>query len=199
MNRALSVLSKSTKAGRGAVKGTAISAWRRTAQRYLVPSFITSLIIYCRDRALVSLSSKVQFSSLIRFGKGSVVKSYSVIQTSGGRVTFGRNCAIGCFNLIAAGSADLVAGDHVRLGPHVTLIASSRQYRRKDRLIIEQGFADKGIRIGNDVLIGARVVLIDGSEIGDGAVIGAGSIVNGKVPAYSVVFGAPAKVIFWRR
>jgi acetyltransferase-like isoleucine patch superfamily enzyme len=190
---------ESAKAVRGAEKGRAMASWRRTAQRYLVPSLVSALMIYWRDRTLVSLSSKVQFSSLIRFGKGSVVKSYSIIQTSGGRVTFGRNCAIGSFNLIAAGSGDIVVGDHVRLGPHVTMMAGNRHYRRKDKLIIEQGFSDNGIRIGHDVLIGARAVLLDGCEVGDGAVIGVGSIVTGKVPAYAVVFGAPAKVIFWRR
>jgi acetyltransferase-like isoleucine patch superfamily enzyme len=199
MNPASSEPSKATTPVRGTEKGPAIAGWRRIAQRYLVPSLFSSLIIFWRDGALVSFSSKVQFSSLIRFGKGSVVKSYSVIQTSGGRVRFGRNCAIGSFNLIAAGSADVVAGDHVRLGSHVVVMATNRQYRRKDKLIIEQGFSDKGVRIGDDVLIGARAVLLDGCEIGDGAVIGVGSIVSGKVPAYAVVFGAPAKVVYWRR
>jgi acetyltransferase-like isoleucine patch superfamily enzyme len=182
-----------------AAHATALQSWRRTAQRYLLPSFIAALIIYWRDKALVSFSSRVQLSSLVRLGKGCVVKPYSVIQSSGGRVIFGRNCAVSSFNHIAAGRADIVIGDHVRMGPHVTIIGSTREYRRRDQLITEQGFADKGISIGSDVLIGARAVLVDGCEIGDGAVVGVGSIVNGKVPPYAIVFGAPAKVIFWRR
>jgi len=182
-----------------AAQASALQGWRRTAQRYLLPSFIAALIIYWRDKALVSFSARVQLSPLVRLGKGSVVKPYSIIQTSGGRVIFGKNCAVSSFNHIAAGRADVIFGDHVRMGPHVTIVGTTREYRRRDQLIIKQGYADKGIRIGNDVLIGARAVLVDGCEIGDGAVIGVGSVVNGRVPPYAIVFGAPAKVIFWRR
>ena len=178
---------------------TELPGWRRTAVRYLVPSLIATPFIYWRDGALVSFSSKVQLSSGVRLGKGTVVKRFSIIQTTGGRITFGKNCAIGAFNSIVAGRAEIVVGDHVRMGSHISFIASTRKYGRKDQLIVEQGFTDKGIRVGNDVLIGTRAVLLDGCEVGDGAVIGVGSIVSGKVPPYAVVFGAPAKVIFWRR
>ncbi len=171
----------------------------RTLQRYLVPSLLVSLIVLLRDGSMVSRASKVQLSKLVRFGRGTVVKPFTIIQTSGGKVTFGQNCAIGSFNHIAAGRADVLAGDNVRIGPHVTIVGSTREYRRRDRLITDQGYADKGIRIGSDVLIGARSVLVDGCQIGDGAVVGLGSIVTGNVPPYAVVFGAPAKVIFWRK
>lgn len=181
-------------------EGKALHKWIRTLQRYLFPSFVASLFIYLRDRAVVSTSSRVQVSGNVRLGRGTVVKPYSIIQASGGRVTFGRNCAVSSFNHISVGKdADLVVGDYVRIGPHVTIVATTREYSRKDKLIIEQGYRDKGIKIGNDVLIGAGAILLDGCEIGDGAVIGVGSVVSGKVPLYSVVFGSPAKVIFWRR
>ena len=170
----------------------------RTLGRYLVPRLVASLIIYFRDRAFVSASSNVQLSKLLRLGKGSVVKPYTIMQTSGGRITFGRNCAIGSFNHIAAGQADIVAGDDVRLGPHVTIVATTRIYGKKDQRIVDQGYADRGIRIGNDVLIGAGAILVDGCQVGDGAVIGVGSIVTGKVAPYSVVFGSPTRVIYWR-
>ncbi len=49
--------------------------------------------------------------------------------------------------------------------------------------------------IGNDVWIGARVVIIGGVTIGDGAIVGAGSIVTKDVAPYSVVAGNPARVI----
>jgi acetyltransferase-like isoleucine patch superfamily enzyme len=81
----------------------------------------------------------------------------------------------------------------------VTIVASTRNYRDKSRLVIEQGYADRGITIGDDVLIGAGAVLVDGCEIGEGAIVGVGSVVVGKVAPYAVVFGAPAKVIMWRQ
>ena len=171
----------------------------RVFQRYLIPGFVGSIYFWLRDRALVSPSANVQVTRRIRFGRGTVVKTTAIVHSSPGNIVVGADCAISSFDYITAGTADVVVGDNVRIGPHVSILGTTREYRRKDRLIVEQGFRDKGIKIGNDVLIGSHAVLVDGCEIGDGAVIGVGSVVTGKVEPYSVVFGAPAKVVFWRR
>lgn len=188
-----------TGAGRGAAVPKPQNPVLRTVQRYLIPAPLASMIIALRDHAYASWRSEVQVSNLVRFGAGTVIKPFAVVQSGGGQLQFGKNCAIGSFCYVAAGFADVIAGDHVRLGTHVSIIGSSREYRSRDKLIVDQGFRCKGIRIGNDVLIGSHAVLVDGCEIGDGAVIGAGSVVSGKIPEYSIVFGSPAKVIFWRR
>lgn len=52
--------------------------------------------------------------------------------------------------------------------------------------------------VGNDVWIGTRVIIMGGVKIGDGAVIGSGSIVTKDIPAYAVAVGTPAKVIRYR-
>ncbi len=52
--------------------------------------------------------------------------------------------------------------------------------------------------IGNDVWVGARVTLVNGGKIGDGAVILAGSVVTKDVPDYAIVGGVPAKIIKYR-
>ena len=51
------------------------------------------------------------------------------------------------------------------------------------------------ILIGNDVWIGTNVIVLGGTTIGDGAVIGAGSVVTKNVPPYAIVVGSPARVI----
>ena len=56
----------------------------------------------------------------------------------------------------------------------------------------------KRVVVGNDVWIGVRTMVMGGVKIGDGAVIGAGSIVTKDVPPYAVVAGVPAKVIRFR-
>ncbi|MBY7733841.1 CatB-related O-acetyltransferase [Francisella philomiragia] len=56
----------------------------------------------------------------------------------------------------------------------------------------------ENINIGNDVWIGANVLVIDGVNIGSGAIIAAGSVVTKDVPPYAVVGGVPAKVIKFR-
>jgi virginiamycin A acetyltransferase len=54
------------------------------------------------------------------------------------------------------------------------------------------------IRIGNDVWIGGNAVVLGGVRIGDGAIIGAGSVVTKEVPAYAIVGGNPARIIKYR-
>ena len=49
--------------------------------------------------------------------------------------------------------------------------------------------------VGNDVWIGQNAVILPGTRIGDGAIIGASSVVAGEVAPYTVVAGNPARVI----
>lgn len=56
----------------------------------------------------------------------------------------------------------------------------------------------KQIVIGNDVWIGANALILDGVKIGDGAIIGANSIVNKDIEPYSIVGGIPSKLIKYR-
>lgn len=54
------------------------------------------------------------------------------------------------------------------------------------------------INIGNDVWIGTRAIILDGVNIGNGAVIAAGAVVTKDVPPYAIVGGVPAKIIKYR-
>ncbi len=171
----------------------------RIFQRYLIPRFIVSLYYLMRDQCLVSLQSNVQLSKKITFGKGTVVKAFASVQTSGGMVSFGRKCAISNFNHINAGDGFIKVGDFVRIGPNVAILGSGRNFKDKNLLVMEQGYTNTGTTIGNDVLIGAGATILNGCNIGDGVVIGAGSVVNKDVEAYSIVAGIPAKVLGQRK
>lgn len=54
------------------------------------------------------------------------------------------------------------------------------------------------ISVGSDVWIGAQTLVLAGVNIGDGAVIGAGSLVSRDVPPYSVCVGRPARLVRYR-
>jgi chloramphenicol O-acetyltransferase type B len=56
----------------------------------------------------------------------------------------------------------------------------------------------KPIIVGNDVLIGFRATILPGVTIGDGAVIGAGSVVRSDIPPYAIVAGNTAQVMRYR-
>lgn len=57
---------------------------------------------------------------------------------------------------------------------------------------------DKESVVGNDVWIGCNAVIMRGVTIGDGAVIGANSVVTKDVPPYAIVVGSPARIIKYR-
>ena len=61
-----------------------------------------------------------------------------------------------------------------------------------------KSFEMEHISIGNDVWIGSGTIILRGVRIGDGAVIGAGSVVTHDVPPFAVVVGVPAKIIKYR-
>lgn len=54
------------------------------------------------------------------------------------------------------------------------------------------------IKIGNDVWIGARAIILDGVTINDGACIAAGAVITKDVPPYAIVAGVPGKIIKYR-
>ena len=84
-------------------------------------------------------------------------------------------------------------GDNVMAGPNVTFTTATHPTDPTLRLKGVEYAAP--ITVGNNVWFGSNIVVLPGVNIGDGAVIGAGSVVTKNVPAYTVVVGNPAKVL----
>jgi maltose O-acetyltransferase len=89
-------------------------------------------------------------------------------------------------------------GKDVLLGPYTSIISSNHGIS-SDQLIRLQEGVDAPITIGNDVWIGAHVVVTAGTTIGDGCVVGAGAVVTKDLPPMSICVGVPARVIGYRQ
>jgi acetyltransferase-like isoleucine patch superfamily enzyme len=59
----------------------------------------------------------------------------------------------------------------------------------------DSGMIAKPVRIGDQVWIGSRAIVLKGVTIGPGAVVAAGSVVTKDVPARAVVAGVPARIV----
>lgn len=97
--------------------------------------------------------------------------------------------------VILDGRGGLTIGDDVLIGYESIIMTSTHNYQNPDTPIRLQGSYRKPVVIGNDVWLGARVIVLPGVTIGDGAVVGSGAVVTQDVPVYAVVAGVPARVI----
>lgn len=135
----------------------------------------------------------------IDVGDNSFVHRGSLLLPYGGKIKIGKNVGVNAYCIIYGAEGGTEIGDDVLIGAFTMIISSNHNFSRTDIPINQQGLSSKGIKIGNDVWIGARVTILDGVEIGQGAVIGAGSLVSESIPAYSVAVGSPARVIRSRK
>lgn len=134
-------------------------------------------------------------------GAGSHVYAFAIIRAVGGQgdVTIGEDCHINPHCVLYSGSG-ITIGNHVLLAPHVCVVPANHSFQRRDIPIAKQGFIPSkgGVVIEDDVWIGAQTVLLDGAYIERGAIVGAGSVVGCRVPAFSVWGGAPARQLKMR-
>jgi maltose O-acetyltransferase len=94
----------------------------------------------------------------------------------------------------------VTVGDHLMMSEDVLFLGGGHRYDKIDIPMGHQGDGGKTeLNIGNDVWIGARVMVLPGCKhIGNGAVVGAGAVVTKDVPDYAIVGGNPARVIKYR-
>ena len=83
------------------------------------------------------------------------------------------------------------------IAANTTIAATNHEYRSRNQTIIEQRFMPSkgGVVIEEDCWIGANCVLLDGTVLHRGCVVGAGTVLKGEWPEYSVVAGSPAKIV----
>ena len=127
-----------------------------------------------------------------RVGKGVIVKNQCYIGNGDGLVVGDRA------QLSSGGQIgkNVVIGADVIMGPEVVIMTNSHAFEDPITPINQQGqLPTKPVTIGRDVWIGTRAILLPGVSIGNGAIVGAGSIVTKDVPERAIVGGNPAKVI----
>lgn len=125
-------------------------------------------------------------------GTGVNVKQHAYFG-DGSTLEVGNRAQIGANSRI---DHDVSIGDDVVMGPDVAIMTASHEFENPSIPINQQGSTiRRPVRIGRDVWLGTRVVVLPGVEIGEGSVIGAGSVVAKSIPPFSVAVGVPAKVV----
>ena len=99
------------------------------------------------------------------------------------------------FNLTLVDDGEIFIGDYTMLGPNVTLVTTGHPIAPDLRRRVAPAQFSEPIHIGSNVWIGANVTVLPGVSIGDNSVIGACSLVTRDIPADSVAFGSPCRVV----
>jgi acetyltransferase-like isoleucine patch superfamily enzyme len=156
----------------------------------------------------------------IEIGDHVVFDDNTVIDAKGkgnSGILIGNNVLIGRNTIVSCKGGDIEIGDYSNIGPNNTLISETslsigkyvftagqcyliaggnHSYNKKDMPIWDQPSVSKGgIRIEDDIWIGASTTILDGVTIEKGSVIGASSLVLKPIPPYSIAAGSPARVI----
>lgn len=152
------------------------------------------------DYVEISPTSKVTSSTLGIYAR---VKDYAELRES----TLGEYSYISQYSIVnkaLIGKFTSIAnGCYIGLWEHNTEVSTHCFYLYEHAGNFVEGYTnyDKDVldvKIGNDVWIGANAVILKGVSVGDGAIVGASSVVTKDVPAYAVVVGNPAKILKYR-
>jgi len=119
-------------------------------------------------------------------------------------ITIKNDVSIGSNNLFLCARAKIHIGDHVMLGPNVTVITGRHRTDLVGRYMItvtneeKRPEDDQEVVFEGDNWVGANSTILQGVTIGRGAVIAAGAVVTKDVPEYAIAGGVPAKIIKYR-
>ncbi len=140
----------------------------------------------------------------LKVGDHSTVRAFLTFEKPQSEITIGKQTYIGKSHLSV--SMQIFIGNNVLISWGVTIVdhnSHSISYSQRAQDIFDwknggknwSNVACKPVHIGDKVWIGFNSIILKGVTIGEGAIVGAGSVVTRDVPAWTIVAGNPAKTI----
>jgi maltose O-acetyltransferase len=180
---------------RSAAAGKAKQAWNDgravlAAQWYLRHADAVGTRVRLRGRPSIQNHGRMVIGSRVQLV--STVATLELVTLEGGTLEVGERTLVnyGC---------SIAAAEHIRIGTrclvgtHAIIMDNDFHHIEPERRL--EWPKSKPIAIGDNVWIGARVIVLGGVTIGDDSCIGAGSVVVDDVPPRTLAAGVPARVI----
>lgn len=155
-------------------------------------SFVRGRTIRLGDHVRIGAATMID-TPHVEIGDGTKLNEQVFIgglQCPDSRLVIGRNCQILQMTFINP-ARSIVIGDDTGIGGDCLIFGHSSWLSRFEGYPVEFD----SITIGNSVSVSWRVFVLPGTEIGDGAVIGANSLVRGRIPPRCLAVGHPARVV----
>jgi acetyltransferase-like isoleucine patch superfamily enzyme len=191
--------------GRGIFKTALLTG--SPARVFLAPRTLLRNTSGIRFGSNVTLEAGVLIDGLAEFGivlgDNVSIGAYSIIRGSspthvGEGLLLGNHSSCDAYCFFGAGGM-ITIGEHVIMGQHVCFHAETHNHDSIEVSIRTQGVTPMPIVVEDDCWIGANVTILGGSKLGRGSIVGAGAVVRGEFPPYSVIAGVPARLIRSRR
>ncbi len=167
-------------------------------KRFLLPQIVISIYYLLKFGAKISTKAEVDLSSKLILGKGCVISSFTKVKASDGVFKMGDRGGLATNCFVATGEGGIEIGDNFICGPNVSIVGINYIHDQKDVHLEDQGSSSKGIKIGNNVWLGAGCVILDGAQISDNSIVVANSTVSRRYKPDVIIQGSPAKVILKR-
>ena len=172
--------------------------------RGVKPFYPAKTMIIGRPIIIVGIGSKVAFGkdvilmSSSKYCLSSSIYSPCKIHALSGSsiIEIGNQVSMNGASIVCR-SSKISIGNRTMIGPNVSILDSPfhPMWPLEQRNYYPGVELDFPVEIGEDVWVGANVIILPGSKVGSGSVIGAGSIVRGEIPPNVLAAGVPAKVI----
>src|SRR2546427_2200155 len=167
----------------------------RVSRLNMRPGIRIAPATYIAKGAMIQTDSDGRsFGGRILVSEGVTISDGVIIATYGGTIEIEANAYIGPY-CVLYGHGGLAIGRNTMIGAHTVIVPANHCFARSDVPMNAQPLTQKGINIGEDVWVGSGRKVLDGVRIGNGAVIGAGSVVTKDIDAYSIALGVPAMVV----
>lgn len=112
-----------------------------------------------------------------------------------GKIIIEEDVSIGQNMHITSSGLELKIGKHTTVSGNVFITNIDHDYRELGKHILKQPMLVKNTQIGENCFIGYGASIQAGTILGKQCIVGANSVVRGNFPDYSVIVGAPAKVV----
>lgn len=158
--------------------------------------FLLGAIKYLPFHTIMRIRNICYRVVLKKMGNGTNICD-AVTITNPSNVSIGERCSVHEYSYFG-GEGEIVIGNYVAIANNCTIISESHNFSDKKIPIKMQGLSPQPVTIGDDVWIGSKATILGNVKIGNGAIIGAGSVVTKDIPEYAIAVGVPCEVIRYR-